>query len=109
MVTKISVLVTDRGAFYFEFPSRLWLQCCNIFSVVLFFFFCRQKALKALNERMSKLEQPANWPSMDDVPSSPNENENGVSNGEVVGFDEEPEIVVEGKKDDDTDNGVEAT
>ena len=65
--------------------------------------------MKALNERMSKLEQPANWPSMDDVPSSPNENENGVSNGEVVGFDEEPEIVVEGKKDDDTDNGVEAT
>ena len=46
---------------------------------------------------------------MDDVPSSPNENENGVSNGEVVGFDEEPEIVVEGNKDDDTDNGVEAT
>ncbi|XP_074646590.1 transmembrane protein 115-like [Tubulanus polymorphus] len=31
----------------------------------------RQLALKALNERLSKQEQPAQWPSMDDIPESP--------------------------------------
>lgn len=57
---------------------------------------------------MSKLEQPANWPSMDD-PTSPTEHTT-IPNGEVMDL-EEPEVVVEKNKDEDADNdkGIEVT
>ena len=38
----------------------------SLVSVVL----CRQRALKALDERLSKVEQPLGWPSMDDAGTS---------------------------------------
>ena len=37
--------------------------------------FCRQRAIKALNERLNKLEQPqsSQWPSMEDDESTPSQ------------------------------------
>ena len=35
----------------------------------------RQKALKALNERLKKLEQPTSWPSLDGAPDKETEME----------------------------------
>ena len=33
-------------------------------------YFCRQLALKALNERLNKSDSPTSWPSLEDVPSA---------------------------------------
>lgn len=63
----------------------------NFFGLNLMMFMfslIRQKALKALNERLQKLEQPTSWPTLDgperkDSPQSP------------TAVDEMPEIVVD--------------
>ena len=57
------------------------------------FHVCRQKALKALNERLSKVESPtsAKWPSMDD--GEPSEQ-----------FDLEPTSPTDGGKQDKSDS-----
>ena len=62
---------------------------------------CRQKALKALNERMSKLEQPASWPSLDD----PTEDKT-LGDIEVI---EEPDVVVVEHKDAKVDSSDSTT
>ncbi|CAB3991222.1 transmembrane 115-like [Paramuricea clavata] len=56
----------------------------------------RQKALKALDERMSKLEQPASWPSLDD----PAEDKT-LKDIEVI---EEPDVVIVEHKDPKVDS-----
>lgn len=53
-----------------------------------FSFFFRQKALKALNERLQKLEQTSSWPSLD----GPEGKDSPQSPGAV---EEVPEIVVD--------------
>lgn len=51
----------------------------------------RQKALKALNERLQKLEQTTSWPSLDGP-----EGKEGDGNMSPLGaVDEMPEIVVD--------------
>ena len=60
-------------------------------SLTTFCFICRQKALKALNERMSKLEQPASWPSLDDPAED--------KTSEDIEVIEEPDVVVVEHKD----------
>ena len=59
-------------------------------------YICRQKALKALDERMSKLEQPASWPSLDD----PAEDKT-LKDIEVI---EEPDVVIVEHKDPKVDS-----
>ena len=60
----------------------------NFLGLMFVFSLIRQKALKALNERLQKLEQPTSWPTLDgperkDSPQSP------------TAVDEMPEIVVD--------------
>lgn len=50
----------------------LWVSLFKISSNLL---LCRQRAIKALNERLNKLEQPqsSQWPSMEDDESTPSQ------------------------------------
>ena len=65
---------------------------------------CRQKALKALNERMSKLEQPVNWPSMEEPASPGDEN---MANGEAIMEEGNVTKEQDGGERDDKENDVE--
>jgi len=51
----------------------------------------RQKALKALNERLQKLEQTTNWPSLD----GPEGKDSEGPTSPLSAVDEMPEIVVD--------------
>lgn len=62
----------------------------------------RQKALKALNERMSKLEQPSSWPSLDE----PTED---IQNGDIEVIEESDIVVVEHKDHDEKSSDDNAT
>ena len=63
-------------------------DCTSNASSFFFCFFFRQKALKALNERLQKLEQTSSWPSLD----GPEGKDSPQSPGAV---EEVPEIVVD--------------
>ena len=49
----------------------------------------RQKALKALNERLKKLEQPITWPTLEDASPTKPQKPAEIPDGEV------PEVVVQ--------------
>ena len=51
----------------------LWVLLYKLSSDLLLFY--RQRAIKALNERLNKLEQPqsSQWPSMEDDESTPSQ------------------------------------